>query len=330
VTPGAYRTAIGGGIDGFVVALHPDASDRAYATFLGGSGDDEPFALSLDSTGSVLIAGATSSTDFPTTAGSFQPLPPGPESGFVASLSGDGASLRWATYLGGTTLDRVLDLTIDALDRPVACGWTGSADLPTAGSPFDPTLSGPFDAFLAILGSDGATLVYNTYLGGDDDDTPFAVGLDPSGGPLAAGQTRSGDFPVSIGAFDATHGSPYAWDDAFVTALQPIADTCCTVTGPPGAPLLLLERSGGAPCPASGGAAGLDLVLGDLAQLAPSSIGPVIPLACDSSESVFPVGPVPEAGRGLFLVARAAGGTYVDGEGPAVVGARIPSSGDCP
>src|SRR5207247_7220554 len=75
-TTGAFRPAFGGAQDAFLAKVNPALSGTAalvYASFLGGSGGDQGTAIAVDSAGNVYLAGPTSSTDFPTTTGAFQP-----------------------------------------------------------------------------------------------------------------------------------------------------------------------------------------------------------------------------------------------------------------
>src|SRR2546428_828525 len=80
VTPGAFKTstnntgACGGPQDAFVTKLNPFGTGRVYSTYLGGSGDDFGQGIALDAlpNPNAYVAGFTSSTNFPTTPGSFQ------------------------------------------------------------------------------------------------------------------------------------------------------------------------------------------------------------------------------------------------------------------
>jgi len=80
--------------DAFVAKFTPDGGSLVYATFLGGSGLDEAAALAVDASGNAIVAGSTSSPDFPLTAGAIQKAAAilG-TSGFVTRLNADGSDL---------------------------------------------------------------------------------------------------------------------------------------------------------------------------------------------------------------------------------------------
>jgi hypothetical protein len=61
-----------GGSDLLLVEIDPSATTQIFATYLGGSADDFPAGIALDSSGNLYIAGFTDSTDFPVTQGAFQ------------------------------------------------------------------------------------------------------------------------------------------------------------------------------------------------------------------------------------------------------------------
>ena len=91
-TPGAFDTSFNGQEDAFVVKLNPAGNGLDYATFLGASSRDEGRGIALDGTGYVYVAGATSSSGFPTTPGAFDTSFNGESDAFVTKLSTTGAS----------------------------------------------------------------------------------------------------------------------------------------------------------------------------------------------------------------------------------------------
>ena len=63
----------GGSGDVFVTKLNSSGTAFVYSTYLGGSGSDVGVGVALDAEGNAYVTGSTSSIDFPTTAGVFQP-----------------------------------------------------------------------------------------------------------------------------------------------------------------------------------------------------------------------------------------------------------------
>jgi hypothetical protein len=217
-TPGVYDFTFNGGFhDAFVVKLSADGSSLLWATYLGGGIDDLATSLVLDGSGNPVVAGYTESADFPTTPGAYDvTFNGGFHDGFVVKLSADGSSLLWATYLGGDDYDWLEALVLDNSGNPVAAGCTTSSDFPTTPGAYKPIFSGT-DAFTAKLSADGSSLLWATYLGGDNWDQIWALSIDASGNPVAAGRTISSDFPATPGAYDATYGG---YGDAFVVKLS--------------------------------------------------------------------------------------------------------------
>jgi hypothetical protein len=72
ITANALDATFNGGLDDtFVTKLNVAGSGLSYSTYLGGNSYDEGEALALDAAGNAYLAGATSSTDLPTTPGAF-------------------------------------------------------------------------------------------------------------------------------------------------------------------------------------------------------------------------------------------------------------------
>jgi hypothetical protein len=88
-TAGAFDTSYNGGVfwgDAFVVKLSAAGAGLAYATFLGGSGDDWGRAVAVAGADSAHVTGSTRSFDFPTTAGAFDTSLDGDYDAFVAKI----------------------------------------------------------------------------------------------------------------------------------------------------------------------------------------------------------------------------------------------------
>jgi len=92
VTPGAFQTVLGGSFDAYVAQLNPTGSALLYASYLGGSGTEyggatRALVLDTQSPPNVYVTGYTDSTNFPTTAGSFQPNLAGSNDVYVSKFT---------------------------------------------------------------------------------------------------------------------------------------------------------------------------------------------------------------------------------------------------
>ena len=96
-------------------------------------------------------------------------------------------------------------------------GWTGSSDFPTTPGAFDPSHNGGGDVFVVRLNTAGSGLTYATFLGGGDWEGANAIAVDEAGNTYVTGNTASGDFPTTAGAFDPGYNGG---GDSFVVKLN--------------------------------------------------------------------------------------------------------------
>ena len=207
--------------DAFVTKLDADGSVLLYSTFLGGSSQDYGMGIAVDSSGNAYVTGATSSLDFPT-ASAFQAVKRGflSSDAFVTKFNAAGSAVIYSTYLGGTDDDYGLGISIDSLNNAYVTGQTSSIDFPTK-VPFQPDIGGGnTDAFIAKFNATGSSLLYSTYLGGNSSDEGHGVAVDSSGSAFVTGSTSSGNFPVTLEAFQTSYGGG-DWD-AFVAKINNI------------------------------------------------------------------------------------------------------------
>ncbi|MGH2651688.1 MAG: SBBP repeat-containing protein, partial [Actinomycetota bacterium] len=220
-TAGGAQPAFGGGSDAFVARLSSDLTALLKATYLGGSGVEQAFALAIHpSNGDVYVAGVSQSTDFPGTGGGAQPAKGGGADAFVARLSSTLTTFTQATYLGGTNGEGAFALAIDPTsgDTYVA-GSTASSDMPgTTGGAQSAYGGGTGDTFIARLPSTLTSLTQATYLGGTGTDSTLALAIHPTGDVYATGLTQSANFPGTIGGVQATYGGGGV--DGFVARLS--------------------------------------------------------------------------------------------------------------
>jgi len=172
-----------------------------WATYLGGNGADEAFAIAVDSAGNSYVTGDTDSINFPTTDGSRLAIGASQTDVFVAKLNPTGRALVYSVYIGGSGTDGGRGVALDPGGSAYVAGFTTSTDFPTTAGAFQPQHGGgssnfPLDAFVLKLGPDG-TLVYSTYLGGRGDDVALGIAVDAIGRAHVVGGTRSPNFPVA-------------------------------------------------------------------------------------------------------------------------------------
>jgi Beta-propeller repeat len=224
-TPGAFQRSFHGsdghGGDTFVAELNATGTALIYSTYLGGSRGDTAFGIAVDTAGNAYVTGQTFSADFPTTPGAFQRILRGVGQtldggdAFVSKLNAAGTALVYSTYLGGGEGQLARGIALDAVGHAYVTGTTASPDFPTTTGVFQRTLGGAIDAFVTKLSTTGAALMYSTFLGGTENDDGFGITLDTAGNAYVTGETFSGDFPTTTGAFQRTLRGVTA--DAFVT-----------------------------------------------------------------------------------------------------------------
>jgi len=191
----------------------------SYSTYLGGSGGDEGWGITVDNLGNAYVTGSTSSTNFPTNLGSFQTASAGNVDAFVTKLNATGSALVYSTYLGGSGSEGGgFGIAVDSLGNAYVTGGTASTDFPVTPGAFQTALAGGSDAFVTKLDATGSALLYSTYLGGSGGEGGmFRIAVDSLGNAYVAGHTASTDFPVTVGAFQTAFVGNVA---AFVTKLN--------------------------------------------------------------------------------------------------------------
>ena len=217
VTP--YQANNAGGKDIFAAKLSPTGTNLLYSTYFGGSGDNDlAEGITVDAIGQIYIAGHTDSSDFPTSAPMQSVYGGGTHDAVVSCLSSNGNSLRYSTYLGGSSSDYGMDIALDSETNAYITGYTRSADFPTL-NPYMASITGAYDnAFLTKLSPQGNQLIYSTFLGGTWYNFAYAVAVDPVGQAYVAGRTSSTNFPTVTPYQDKRAGSPLIpYYDAFVT-----------------------------------------------------------------------------------------------------------------
>ena len=214
----------------FVAAFDPTGAHLLYSTLFGDlnfqctiacGGDTYGTGIAVDASGYFYLVGETMASNLPTTAGVIQPTgaplgnPPTYVQawrGFIAKFnpvtSANGASLAYATYLGGktgNTGDFISGIAIDNESYAYVVGFTNSKDFPVTSGAYQ-TVCGPNGqncaaAHVTKLNPTGSAIVWSTFVGdakGDASDAVFFTGpiqLDGTGNIYITGQVGTG-FPM--------------------------------------------------------------------------------------------------------------------------------------
>jgi hypothetical protein len=112
--------------------------------------------------------------------------------------------LVYGTFLGGTGLDKIEDVAVNAAGNLFATGETGSPNFPTDGGVVINAPKGGRDVFVTKLNPGGTDTEYSTYVGGSSVDRAFGIALDPNNNRAwVTGSTQSTNFPV-VNAFQSS------------------------------------------------------------------------------------------------------------------------------
>jgi len=205
----ALQKAPRGGLDCGVVKITADGSKVLWATWLGGSGKDTQAAsIRVDAGKRVYISLNTKSRDIPTTRGAWSRRHRGGEDGYLALLGPDGSKLIYATYIGGSGDEWVVNthnLAIDPKGNAYVSIVTASADFPTTEGAYDRTRSGRNDIAIVKFSPTGA-LLRSTLIGGSGSENPDGIYADASGNVFFVGETSSKDFPITPSAQQTRFG----------------------------------------------------------------------------------------------------------------------------
>ena len=194
----------------------PDTAVVRFATYWGGSEEDQVRDLATDAEGNIYAVGGTASNDFPTTLGAFDRTHDDTPNGtvkhydvFVSKFDSTG-KLLWSTLLGGPGYDRAYAVEVDAQGFVYIGGRAGVGFPVTAGAAQTVFRGGGVvnygeqDGFVCKLQPDGSALVFCTYFGTNDFNIVRDIDIDPQGNVYIASSAEL-DFPASDTYFNGSY-----------------------------------------------------------------------------------------------------------------------------
>jgi len=130
-------------------------------------------------------------------------------------------TLVFATFSGSTADNWGMSATYDAMSNAYTSGIAFSAGYPVTPGAFQVTFQGGgtgggnhwpwpdstgFDIVISKFNPTGTTLLFSTYLGGNDNEEPQSLVVDNTNNLLVLGRTYSTNFPTTPGAYSNTSG----------------------------------------------------------------------------------------------------------------------------
>ncbi|HEX2617893.1 MAG TPA: SBBP repeat-containing protein, partial [Flavobacteriales bacterium] len=211
ITVGAFDTSANGNLEMIVGKyLEPatvgQSGTRVWQTYIGGSGDDNPYAMEQGPDGNLYITGYTSSTNFPLLAGtgftgnnSIDARAQTANNIFITKINPAGTGIK-SCVLGGNGDDGSFDIRLTANGDVVVCGNTASTNLLTlnAGSGASNTNNGGVDAIVFQVNQDLSAVNWIKNYGGGGTDQPTIMLLNNTSGDIfVGGYTTSTNFPTT-------------------------------------------------------------------------------------------------------------------------------------
>ena len=234
VSPGAFQTGFGGGVDDDgngaydigIFKFSPNGTQRLYATYLGGSLNEQPHSMIADAQGNLIIAGRTKSQNYPTTV----PLvgSGGGSDIVVTKLNATGTAIIGSIKIGGIGDDGVnirpkyvtpqgadatrrnygddarSEVIIDGSGNICLASCTQSNNFPVTPGALQSVFGGgnsgnnhfPQDGVILKFNAALSSVLFSTYFGGNGDDACFVIAENPLSGNLyVAGGTNSNNLP---------------------------------------------------------------------------------------------------------------------------------------
>ena len=195
--------------DAFVAKLSNDGA-IVWATYFGSSGRDFIRDIAVDDDGDIYVAASQVTRDHPhVMGGSFDSTRAGMDC-VAAKLSGDGTSVIWGGYLGGSGDDcPEPSIRVDPVaETPIMVISSDADDLPNTPGAYQSSSAGGYDLFVAKIAQSGAALAFGTYFGGNNGDglETHNLALYPDGRVALGFGSTSTNLPTTPGVLQPGYG----------------------------------------------------------------------------------------------------------------------------
>ncbi len=207
----------------FFLKISSDNQHLIFSDIIGGEGVEQNSRILIEENDNIILGGFTASNSFPFTNNSSiiyqRPKNENVSNNFISEFSSDGNEILKCLPLQKS--DKFFPFTMNmgiAGSLIIAGGITEA--IPTSKNAIDSTWNGHLDIILMRINITNFQLLYDTYIGGSEQDQVNAMTIDKNNNIYLTGQTNSNNFPTTPNVFGNTYDK--GWD-IFVTKLNPYA-----------------------------------------------------------------------------------------------------------
>jgi len=162
-TANAYDHTLDGESDVFLAKFRSNGR-LAFATYFGGSDEENKAHVAIDGQGKIYLSGITTSSDFPTTPNAYDPTYNSPSNLYVAAFNSNGTSLIYSTFFGGYAW--IGDIAVDFYGHAYITGDARGGTIPITPGTFGESYTGDRNnGFIARFNPTGTALLFSTWLG---------------------------------------------------------------------------------------------------------------------------------------------------------------------
>lgn len=231
-TTGAFQTTFGGGdqvsgsrypCDISIQKFNDVGTSLIYATYLGGSSNEQPHSLIVDANNNLIVCGRTYSANYPVATNAYDGSHNGGGDIVLTKFNSTATALLGSTYVGGSGDDVVnydaeefvagglkhnygddarSEVIIDNQGNVYVAACTKSTNFPVTSNAYQSALAGGSgqDAVVFKMNPNLTSMTWCTYIGGTSDDAAYVLALDNTQTQLyVAGGTMSSNFPSTPG-----------------------------------------------------------------------------------------------------------------------------------
>lgn len=248
---GAIQSVFQGGeTDIALIKLTPDGRNRVWATYLGGSGNEQPHSLVVDAQSNLYLTGRTNS---PNTAAGFPVVNNGNLAGdgfdiVVAKINPTGTTLLGSRKIGGAASDGVNiaparslnslqrnygddgrgEIILDASGNAIVVSHSqssgvGGTKFPVTNGAFQTAFGGGLqDAVILKWSNDLSNLIFASFMGGSANDAGYVVAVNAANGNIyMAGGTESGNLIPASQTGTVIGAALQGTIDGYITIINP-------------------------------------------------------------------------------------------------------------